>query len=132
MGFKGAEYHFVWFDEQTPYKEDKGMRTIALEIRDRMTFIPVLATSIEPTNDANRYLIRRSGFGPTPRYVLVTRINDGEAKSNFDYMDWDNRTMCAAHIHIENNFDTLVDGDVIDVEFVLGETATKKESERYA
>ena len=33
-----------------------------LEIRDRATFLPVYAISTEPSNDAQRYLLRRAGF----------------------------------------------------------------------
>jgi hypothetical protein len=35
-----------------------------------------------------------------------------------------------AHLWIEANFDKLNDGDVVDVEFILGERAMPKVSER--
>ena len=38
--------------------------------------------------------------------------------------------MATAHDHIVKNWVTLEDGDVIDVEFILGETKVKKVSER--
>ena len=40
--------------------------------------------------------------------------------------------MVTAHEHIILNWDQLKDGDVIDVEFILGETKVKKDSERGA
>jgi hypothetical protein len=39
--------------------------------------------------------------------------------------------MVEAHRYIEENWNALSDGDVIDVEFILGETKEKKISERY-
>jgi hypothetical protein len=38
--------------------------------------------------------------------------------------------MATAHHYIYDHFDELDDGDVVDVEFILGETAIKKVSER--
>lgn len=39
--------------------------------------------------------------------------------------------MQVAHDFITKNYDTLQSGEVIDVEFILGETTTKKKSDRY-
>ena len=52
----------------------------------------------------------------------------------YDPYNWvrDTRTKRTAHSHIERNWADLRDGDVIDVEFILGETAIKKVSERGA
>ena len=38
--------------------------------------------------------------------------------------------MKVAHNYIATHWHDLVDGDVVDVEFILGETAEKKISER--
>ena len=47
-------------------------------------------------------------------------------------MGWDikARTMIVAHKFIKEHFDELETGDVIDVEYILGETDTQKMSER--
>jgi hypothetical protein len=39
--------------------------------------------------------------------------------------------MPLAHQHIEQNWDLLNDGDVVDVEYILGETSEPKRSERF-
>jgi hypothetical protein len=38
--------------------------------------------------------------------------------------------MRVAHDHIMRHWSTLKDGDVVDVEYILGEAATPKTSER--
>ena len=38
--------------------------------------------------------------------------------------------MPIAHNYVLDHFDELEDGDVVDVEFILGETEVKKTSER--
>lgn len=107
------------------------LQTKAIEIRDRMTFIPAMATLMEANDDASRYLLRRSGYRGEGTVILC---NINNAKSQNDPYDWpDNpRTMRQAHIWIEENWDEIGSGDVVDVEFILGETKTKKSSERYA
>jgi len=39
--------------------------------------------------------------------------------------------MRAAHVYIEQSWALLKDGDVVDVEFILGETIKQKISERF-
>lgn len=112
------------------------MQTKALEIRDRMTFIPMLAVDMNPNQDgddrynAQRYLLRRCGYccDGWPN-IILTRL-DGSGKATNDPYAWADRTFQVAHDYILKNWRELRDGDVIDVEFILGETATKKISER--
>ena len=110
------------------------MITKLFEIRDRATFIPVLATGIEHENEAQSYLLRRAGFRnplkPSAPCILVCRINGGGGECQTDPHDWSGRTMVTAHDHIIKNWNQLEDSDVIDVEFILGETRVKKISER--
>lgn len=100
-----------------------------LEIRDRATFIPVLAVLIDvkAADDASRYLLRRAGFGEYP-FVLLTKLNAVE--SQYNPYEWGGRTMPAAHDYIEKHWSELVSGDVVDVEYILGETSRPKRSER--
>lgn len=98
------------------------------EVRDRATFIPVLAVNTQPSCEGQRYLLRRSGYSADGRTIILTNLND--ARSQNDAYSWPNsRTMTAAHLWIEEHFDALQNGDVIDVEFINGETAAPKESE---
>jgi hypothetical protein len=47
-----------------------------------------------------------------------------------DPYDHGDRTWAVAHNHIIENWNAIKDGDVIDVQFILGETKEKKRSER--
>lgn len=106
------------------------MQTKLFEIRDRRTFIPVIATRMfSQGNESELYLLRRGGFSNEHPLIMVTKV-EGDA-CNYDCYSWDNRTMRAAHKFIEENFPALVSGDVIDVEFILGETNISKISERF-
>jgi hypothetical protein len=94
------------------------------EILDRATFIPSLGISVE----GDTWLSRRSGYGS--RCILLTRLGGGSACC-YDPYEWVGaRTMRVAHQYIEENWDQLESGEVIDVEFILGETDEKKESEK--
>lgn len=105
--------------------------TKVFEVRDRATFIPVIATLMETDNSvpSERYLLMRAGYGPE-RCILLTRAEGGE--SNYDPYNWGRtRTMPAAHQHIIEHWDSLESGSLIDVEFILGEVATPKLSEMF-
>jgi hypothetical protein len=99
-----------------------------LEVRDRKTFVPVYAISTQPSNEGQGYLLRRCGFAYGGQ-IIVARLNGG-GKSTCAPYEWGDRTMQAAHLYIEQNFHALSDGDVVDVEFILGETSEPKISER--
>lgn len=110
------------------------MTTKLLEIRDRGTFIPAIAIRLDPTCEADRYLLDRAGFGQNPalqrKYVLMAKLEGG--KITYDSAHWfadGTRTMAVAHGYVIGQFDELNSGGVIDVEFILGETQTKKRSE---
>jgi hypothetical protein len=104
------------------------MQTKLFEVRDRATFLPVMATSAGAINQAQAYLLRRVGFlnGDS---IILTRLA-GESPSSADAYYWNDRTMQVAHNYIQEHFDSLTDGDVIDVEYILGESTKKKQSER--
>lgn len=107
------------------------MKILALEVRDTATFIPVAAVQMTDANEAQRYLLRRCGYDLThkPLAIVLFRMNgDGYAYS--DPYSWGGRTMQMAHQHILEHFDELADGDVIDVEYLLGERDAPKPSER--
>jgi len=102
------------------------MTTKFLEIRDRMTMIPALGIEISRRDGP---LAHRAGFGDTPCILL---INLSRIAVEYDPYGWDQRigrTMQAAHLHISEAWATLKNGDVVDVEFLLQETATPKPSE---
>lgn len=100
------------------------MKTKLFEIRDRGTFIPALAIQVR---GADGYLLRRAGFG-SPLVYLVKLETQQCAYSPYNWPGGC-RTMQVAHRHIEKYFDELKSGEVVDVEFILGETGVAKLSE---
>lgn len=108
------------------------MKTKVFEVRDKATFIPVLAVQMAfPAAEPRRYLMRRCGYPADPPFsVLVTRL-EGKGQATADPYDWRDRTMRVAHDYIREHFADLEDGAVVDVEVVLGETQTPKASERF-
>lgn len=114
------------------------MQVKLFEIRDRMTFIPVLCVcfdwadqSSKPEhlggNQQERYLIRRCGYGPRPE-IIMTKLEGGNI-AHCDPHAWSGRTLNNAHIHISDHWHELESGSVIDVEFILGEASEPKQSE---
>ncbi len=107
------------------------MVTKLFEIRDSMTFIPAIAICPQDGNptEEERYLIRRVGYTGHPRILLSNLA--GRGPMNCDPNDWTtNNTMRLAHKYIEEHWFTLVSGEVIDIEYIVGRTKTKKVSER--
>jgi hypothetical protein len=103
-----------------------------LEVRDAGTFIPVLAINMQPHNEEQRYLMRRVGYPCDGRpNVILTRLS-GDGQATNDPYAWTGgaRTFPVAHNWIIDNWADLKDGDVIDVQFILGETPSPKMSER--
>ena len=52
------------------------MKSLILEVRDRMTLIPVMATMLSSTSGENEYenkLMDRAGYGD-PGLVLLTKV----------------------------------------------------------
>lgn len=113
------------------------MVTKTFEIRDRATFIPVLAIKMQPACEADRYLFSRAGFGvgsdQQAQYIMLVKIDGGDCgKATSDPYGWSNqsRTMLVAHDYINKNFNFLNSGDVVCVENILGELPEPKISER--
>jgi hypothetical protein len=105
------------------------------EVRDRATFIPVLAVQLGSKDEAEAWLLGRLGFMPRYcqcHYVILLKLTEGAEKCVVDPGDWPEfpRTMPTAHKYIKTNFGELEPGAVIDVEFILGEKPSIKVSER--
>ncbi len=106
------------------------------ELRDRNTFIPVVAvccaidSNVIAMTEADRYLLRRAGYGRGDDCILFTRLDAHNAKANYDPYAWGDRTFHVAHLHAYVHWHDLKSGDVLDVEYLLGETTEPKQSER--
>lgn len=110
------------------------METKIFEIRDKAAFIPMIAIWLNPTNEADRYVLARAGYGRRPdqqrHYVLLGRIAGGEdLRFNCEPEIWGGRTLPVAHAFIRDTWKLLESGQVIDVEFILGEKLEPKKSE---
>ena len=105
------------------------------EIRDRCTFIVVLATKLDPNSERDRYLLSRAGYGRNKedqeKYIQLTYLSGGKGQSCCDIYDWEGgaRTLPQAHLYIIEHFNELISGEVIDVEYILNETDAPKVSE---
>jgi hypothetical protein len=123
----------ILFLEEEEYgnQDISNMETKTFQIRDRATFIPCLAIKMTAQgNMRDRYLLGRSGYedrdgGRPPIFLIHLNSNTG----HYSPFDWGNRKMTEAHRFIEAHFNDLPTGEVIDVEFILGETKKKKVSE---
>ena len=110
----------------------------ALELRDEGTFIALLAVDMQPTLErgsasqrAQHYLLRRCGYPCDGRpNIAITHLSANGHKCSNDPYYWGGRTYPVAHNYIIEHWDELHDGDVIDVQFILGETKSPKVSER--
>lgn len=102
------------------------------EVRDKGTFLPVIAIKLGSSNEAERYLLGRAGYGLTTsqhnEYVLMGSLHGGELTYS-PFSHGSARTRQVAHQYIIENFDELEAGSVVDVEFILGETKEPKLSE---
>jgi len=105
------------------------METKLFELRDRATFIPIFAMQMGSEVGSERWLLSCGGYGMDNPLIMVGRLQGGP--SNYNYYNWSDRTFSTAHKYIAKNFDSLETGDVIDVEFILGETKAKKTSQRW-
>ncbi len=107
------------------------METKVLEIRDEGTHIPALAIKMLADNEVSEYYIHyRTGYSRDGSGVVLMMLSNQKASS--DPYEWGGRTMPVAHNYIIEHFDTLSDGDVVDVSFILGETKEPRISERLA
>lgn len=120
-----------------------------IEIRDAGTFIPALAVKLGSAEEAERYLLARSGFGLSydaqSEYIVLCKINGGEpCQCHIDPFAWGQnpRTMFVAHMYLlgrhgeldskvnSDGFDYMEPGHVVDVEYVLGMRKEPKMCER--
>lgn len=116
------------------------------ELRDSGTFIPIFAFQCRPTYwgagdmqlfNAERYLLSRAGFDHKglDDHVIIGRLeceSPGVSQCTYDVHAHSTvaRTFLHAHRYIEQHWAELESGAVIDVEFILKETAEPKISER--
>jgi hypothetical protein len=75
--------------------------------------------------------MRRAGWGNNIEQVFVV-INLLTMETNYDEHNWKSRrTIPNAHRHLIEHWEELNSGDVIDVEYILGDSLVKKISEEH-
>lgn len=104
-----------------------------VEIRDRMTCIPAVAIQMLGENDIQRHYLHNAGYPRDGSSIMLMVVYDGKATN--DPYEWGalgkgDRTLPAAHNWIIDHFREIAEGDVIDVEYILGESKTCKVAER--
>jgi hypothetical protein len=113
----------------------KQITSKVLEIRDEGTFIAVVAIQMLAANETQAYYFRRCGYPADGTSIMLMCLYDGKATNDpyaWSALHMGPRTMGAAHNWIIDHYADLVDGEVIDVQVILGETAKPKISERFA
>lgn len=112
--------------------------TKMFEVRDEGTTMVVIALKPDARFEAERWGWAKAGYGTDPMgqrgYVLLAPLSGGEGMLVCDPFKHKGaphvRTLPTAHRHITENWEYLRSGDVIDVQFVLGETTEAKAPER--
>jgi len=110
-----------------------------LEIRDDGTCIPMLCVDMNTApeigdsskcDERRRRLLERCGYpcDGRPNVAITHLAANGDKCSNDPYF-WGGRTRPVAHNYIIEHWADLKDGDVVDVEFILGERSAPKQSE---
>ena len=104
------------------------MITKMLEIRDEGTCIPVIAIRMVGGSAVEDRFLRRCGYPQDGHGVVLMTLSD--QRTNSEAYGWSGcRTMTAAHNFIIDNFDTLYEGQVVDVRVILGEETEAAEPE---
>ena len=99
------------------------------ELRDHGTFIPLLCIKPDsPGTPFEEKMAWRYGY-KNSRAIIVTHMSVPDRGCNNDWSAWGDRTFAVAHRHIEEHWDTLKTGDLIDVRVLLGEAEKPCESE---
>jgi len=106
------------------------MRIKVFELRDEGTHIGIFAIRPEHTGGLADYELHRCGF-PADSEAVILGFLDGERESSADPYHWSGRTMRPTHLYIEQHFDELEDGQVIDVRVLLGEEKEPVKSDRF-
>lgn len=100
------------------------------EIRDRATMMPMFAFTTSSDLTEQSWLLAGAGYSPNSDLVMFGYLAQSGMPACYDHYDWNDRTKKVAHEYIQKHWHELKNGDVIDVEFILGESPEKKISER--
>lgn len=102
-----------------------------LELRDEGTRIAAVAIRLTPDNEAQRAILASAGYGrlPSEQAEYVVLLDAHYWNGSYNPYSQRSTTHHHAHLWIREHFDELKDGDVVDVEFILGKRTAPKNSE---
>lgn len=104
------------------------------EVRDRGTCIPVVTIRLADLSVQEQKLAARAGYGrdaaTQAAYLLLTPLAGGQPL-HYDPYAWSGitRTLPAAHTWLQDHFDEMPAGAVVDVRWILGEIPQPAESD---
>lgn len=99
------------------------------EVVDRATRYSIMVVAYGYKTPKERWLLERVGLGNGSAYsIQVTELETG--KTERDRFKWrsEGRTLFEAYKYIADNWNTLSSGDLIDVEYILGEVDKPKKT----
>lgn len=105
------------------------------EIRDEGTTMVCIAIKPHAQDEAERWCYARTGYGTDVhdqrKYVLLGTMAGGDGQLTCDpFKHGKARTLQVAHQYIIDMWYELASGEVIDVQFIEGETEVAKRPER--
>lgn len=93
-----------------------------LAVMDTCTRIPLIAFKVSPNTMKEGIMLERHGFTINPhQYTFFYDLNSGTCSYD-PYKMNDFHTLTPACRHIERNWDSVKSGDLIDVEYMRGDT----------
>lgn len=116
------------------------METKIFEIRDRSTFIPVMGVRLhinpaDAANDDEEWLLLRAGYAREDiekgTFILLITLSAGIGKAVCDPYDWGGNSLTPAHAFIAEHWAELQPGQVIDAEFIRGESTRPRTGMRF-
>ncbi len=109
------------------------MDTKLFEIRDYATCVVVCCTLMQSRVDDHEHtraqrILSYKGYNATDPLVLMADITGGR-KAEYDPYAWNDRTFQTAHEYISKFWYDLVNTDIVDVEFLRGESEEIKKTD---
>lgn len=93
-----------------------------LAAMDRATRKPVIAFKVIPETFEESVMLRTHGFGETPEeYTFFYDINRHECDYN-PYRLSDTLTVERACVHVQQHWDEIKSGSLVDAQYLRGET----------
>jgi hypothetical protein len=107
------------------------MEVKLFEVRDVGTTMVVIGLRLGAQSQKESRMLSRCGFEKPSDYVLCGDLDGGKFAMTYDKYDFcqDSRTKFVAFGYIQDHWDRLETGAVVDVEFVLNERSEPKAGE---